>query len=73
MTTHTLHSVTTRIGTEIELPEGVEILNAVPHNQGIKIIYLAPAEETYECGVNGCSREVDSEDETCWQHQGDKE
>jgi len=25
--------------------------------------------ETYHCGVNGCSREVDSEDATCWQHQ----
>jgi hypothetical protein len=24
--------------------------------------------ESYQCGVNGCSREVDSEDATCWQH-----
>jgi len=25
----------------------------------------------YECGVNGCSREVDSPDDTCWQHDED--
>lgn len=24
--------------------------------------------ETYTCGVNGCSRDVESEDATCWQH-----
>lgn len=27
-----------------------------------------PAETTFRCGVNDCSREVDSEDATCWQH-----
>lgn len=26
---------------------------------------------TYECGVNGCSREVDSREDTCWQHSED--
>ena len=25
-------------------------------------------EATYRCGVNDCSREVDSPDATCWQH-----
>jgi len=25
-------------------------------------------ETTFRCGVNDCSREVDSEDATCWQH-----
>lgn len=25
--------------------------------------------ETFACGVNGCSREVDSESDTCWQHE----
>ena len=25
-------------------------------------------ESTYRCGVNDCSREVDSPDATCWQH-----
>lgn len=24
--------------------------------------------EAFECGVNGCSREVDSPEDTCWQH-----
>jgi hypothetical protein len=24
--------------------------------------------ETLRCGVNGCSRKVDSADATCWQH-----
>jgi hypothetical protein len=24
--------------------------------------------DTYNCGVNGCSREVDAPDATCWQH-----
>jgi hypothetical protein len=24
--------------------------------------------EAYECGVNGCSRDVDGPDDTCWQH-----
>lgn len=25
--------------------------------------------EEYTCGVNGCSRDVDSPDATCWQHE----
>jgi hypothetical protein len=25
--------------------------------------------ETYECGINGCSRNVDGPNETCWQHE----
>ena len=25
--------------------------------------------EEFYCGVNGCSRKVDSADETCWQHE----
>lgn len=25
-------------------------------------------EATYECGVNGCSRDVESPADTCWQH-----
>jgi len=25
-------------------------------------------EEAYNCGVNDCSRSVESEDATCWQH-----
>ena len=28
--------------------------------------------ETFRCGVNGCSREVDSESATCWQHEPDE-
>jgi len=28
-------------------------------------------ESTYHCGVNGCSRKVDSPEETCWQHSED--
>jgi len=24
--------------------------------------------ETFRCGVNDCSREVDSPEDTCWQH-----
>ena len=27
-----------------------------------------PEETTFRCGVNGCSRNVESEDATCWQH-----
>lgn len=27
--------------------------------------------EEYVCGVNGCSRTVDSESATCWQHPND--
>lgn len=27
-----------------------------------------PEETTFHCGVNDCSREVESEDATCWQH-----
>jgi hypothetical protein len=27
-----------------------------------------PEETTFRCGVNDCSREVDSKDATCWQH-----
>lgn len=27
-----------------------------------------PEETTIHCGVNDCSREVESEDATCWQH-----
>lgn len=27
--------------------------------------------ETFRCGVNGCSREVESEADTCWQHSED--
>lgn len=25
-------------------------------------------EETHDCGVNGCSRTVDTPEQTCWQH-----
>lgn len=28
-----------------------------------------PEETTFQCGVNDCSREVDSPEATCWQHQ----
>jgi len=32
----------------------------------------APVEsEEYECGVNGCSRDVESPEQTCWQHPND--
>lgn len=26
------------------------------------------AADDYSCGVNGCSRDVDAPDDTCWQH-----
>lgn len=25
--------------------------------------------DTHDCGVNGCSRDVDSPEATCWQHE----
>lgn len=28
-------------------------------------------EDGFNCGVNGCSRDVDAEDDVCWQHQED--
>jgi len=27
--------------------------------------------ETFQCGVNDCSRKVDSESAKCWQHSGE--
>jgi len=29
----------------------------------------SPETETFRCGVNGCSRDVDSPEGVCWQHQ----
>lgn len=29
------------------------------------------ADEEHECGVNGCSRSVDSPEDVCWQHEDD--
>lgn len=31
----------------------------------------SPEDETFTCGVNDCSREVESEDGSCWQHSED--
>jgi hypothetical protein len=32
---------------------------------------VEPDSARYECGVNGCSRSVDSPSEACWQHEED--
>lgn len=35
----------------------------------VVVAIATPIEETHHCGVNGCSREVDSADAVCWQHE----
>jgi len=32
---------------------------------------VEPDSASYDCGVNGCSRSVDSPDDACWQHEED--
>lgn len=35
----------------------------------VQVVESDPIDEEYKCGVNDCSRSVDSPEEACWQHE----
>jgi hypothetical protein len=38
----------------------------------VVLLIATPVTVEYECGYNGCSRTVDSEDARCWQHEDEE-
>lgn len=57
-----------------------DIARDMAEHPRIELVESAESEETptpdaaeppFFCGINDCSREVDSPDETCWQHSDD--
>jgi hypothetical protein len=52
-----------------ELGSNEQILDSEQRGTRVVLTVLTPVEATYYCGVNGCSREVDSADDRCWQHE----
>lgn len=53
------------VGEELANYHNVEVVSK-DANPGVT---ASESEETYYCGVNGCSRTVDNPEDTCWQHE----
>lgn len=48
---------------------GIEAVDSGDESGGSEAEEAPVEPEEYTCGVNGCSREVESESATCWQHE----
>jgi len=49
----------------VEVPD--DVATRLKEISGVVVEDTEP--ETFRCGVNDCSREVDSPEDTCWQHE----